>query len=138
MDIPLSIEGAVPSAGNDVTPRVIYAECYCGQVEAFSETAGLPAGWRHMAGRRVQCPDCSAGERAELIPAKPMIGGHHGCRLIHNIVGKDAVVLCIHAGARPIHGAADCPIMFLARADDLRELITHLQAIVTSLKQGVK
>jgi len=135
MCAPFPIDGAVPSAGNEL-PGVAYAECFCGQVEAFPPAMGLPSGWRQLGAARVQCPDCAAGERLELIPADAAKGGHHGCRLIHNIVGRDAVVLRIHAGARPTGAAADVPVMFLARRCDLRELIESLEAIDASLTEA--
>jgi hypothetical protein len=138
----------------------VFAECFCGAVEIFPRTAGLPAGWM-LEGKRAVCPDCAPSHRAAaeleqleaqptllpelalerepeqliLIPAEAAKGGHHGFRLYSSRVAPDAVVLRLHAGANPVGGAAlDRPVHSLMRGADLDELIAALTGIRASLQ----
>ena len=125
--------------------RVSYAHCYCGQTEAYDRTVGLPAGWRPSAdGSRIECPDCARSARAGAdilrsgaqasIPADAATKGQLGYRVAHSIFG-DAVVLRIHAGAKPVPGGRDEPVHFLLRAADLDDVIAHLRTIRTELNR---
>lgn len=113
-----------------------YAECYCGKTHIFDRRVGLPAGWREVeldGEKAVKCPDCARPtDEPLLIPAaaNDAKASHHGCRVFHSHVAPGAVVLRIHAGARPVGDAAsDRPVHFLARTADLDELIAALEGI---------